>query len=66
MADPVRVHYQEELEQLEASALGGLELVNTALERTLEAVEHRTSSWRRSSSPTTTASTVATWRCTRR
>jgi phosphate transport system protein len=40
MADSVRVHYQEELEQLEASALGGLDLVNTALERTLEAVEH--------------------------
>jgi len=40
MREPVRVHYQEELEQLEASALGGLDLVNTALERTLEAVEH--------------------------
>ena len=40
MADQVRVYYQEELEQLEASALGGLDLVNTALERTLEAVEH--------------------------
>ena len=41
MAESVRVHYQEELEQLEASALGGLDLVNTALERTLEAVEHQ-------------------------
>jgi len=40
MADSVRVHYQEELEQLEASALGGLDLVNAALERTLEAVKH--------------------------
>ncbi len=40
MAEPVRVYYQEELEQLEASALGGLDLVNAALERTLEAVEH--------------------------
>ncbi len=40
MAESVRVYYQEELEQLEASALGGLDLVNTALERTLEAVEH--------------------------
>ncbi len=39
MAESVRVYYQEELEQLEASALGGLDLVNTALERTLEAVE---------------------------
>jgi len=40
MAESVRVHYQGELEQLEASALGGLDLVNSALERTLEAVEH--------------------------
>jgi phosphate transport system protein len=40
MADQVRVYYQEELEQLEASALGGLDLVDTALERTLEAIEH--------------------------
>ena len=39
MAESVRVYYQEELEQLEASALGGLDLVNTALERTLEAIE---------------------------
>ena len=41
MADSVRVHYQEELAQLEVSALGGLELVSAALERTLEAVEHQ-------------------------
>ena len=40
MPEQVRVYYQEELAQLEASALGGLDLVNTALERTLEAVEH--------------------------
>jgi phosphate transport system protein len=40
MADQVRVHYQEELEQLEAAALGGLDLVDVALQRTLEAVEH--------------------------
>jgi phosphate transport system protein len=40
MAKQVRVYYQEELEQLERSALGGLDLVDTALERTLEAVEH--------------------------
>ncbi len=40
MPESVRIHYQEELEQLEASALGGLDLANTALERTLEAVEH--------------------------
>jgi phosphate transport system protein len=41
MADAVRVHYQEELDALEASALGGLDLVSTALERTMEAVEHQ-------------------------
>jgi phosphate transport system protein len=41
MADSVRVYYQEELEQLEASALGGLDLVTTALDRTMEAVEHQ-------------------------
>jgi phosphate transport system protein len=41
MPESVRVHYQEELEQLEASALGGLDLVSAALERTLEAVEHQ-------------------------
>jgi phosphate transport system protein len=41
MAEPVRVQYQEELEQLEASGLGGLDLVNSALERTLEAIEHQ-------------------------
>jgi len=40
-AEPVRVHYQGELEQLEASGLGGLDLVDSALERTLEAVEHQ-------------------------
>src|SRR6187200_2580137 len=36
-----RVHYQEELERLEASALGGLDLVSDALARTLEAIEHQ-------------------------
>ena len=36
-----RAEYQEELEALEASALGGLELVSAALARTLEAVEHQ-------------------------
>jgi phosphate transport system protein len=36
----IRGEYQEELAQLEASALGGLELVNDALVRTLEVVEH--------------------------
>ena len=36
-----RSQYYEELERLEASALGGLELVSAALERTLEAIEHQ-------------------------
>jgi phosphate transport system protein len=36
-----RSHYQEELERLEASALEGLDMVNSALERTLEAIEHQ-------------------------
>ena len=35
-----RSHYREELERLEASALGGLDLVDAALGRTLEAIEH--------------------------
>jgi phosphate transport system protein len=39
--DHVRVHYQEELEQLEARALDGLDLVVAALDRTIEAVEHQ-------------------------
>jgi phosphate transport system protein len=37
----IRVGYQEELQALEASALGGLDLVSAALGRTLEAVEHQ-------------------------
>jgi phosphate transport system protein len=41
MAEQTRVHYQEELEQLEASALGGLDLVSAALGRTLEVVEQQ-------------------------
>jgi phosphate transport system protein len=36
-----RVEYQQELETLEASALGGLDLVSAALSRTLEAIEHQ-------------------------
>ncbi|HXV04979.1 MAG TPA: phosphate signaling complex protein PhoU [Solirubrobacterales bacterium] len=36
-----RVHYREELEKLEAGAMGGLELVNAALGRTMEAIEHQ-------------------------
>ncbi len=41
MATETRTQYQEELDRLEASALDGLDLVSTALERTLEAVEHQ-------------------------
>ncbi len=41
MAGETRTQYQEELERLEESALGGLDLVNAALKRTLEAVEHQ-------------------------
>jgi phosphate transport system protein len=41
MPAAARTEYLEELAKLEASALGGLDLVNTALERTLEAVERQ-------------------------
>jgi len=41
MTGSVRVQYQEELDRLEASALGGVDLVGSALERTLEAIEHQ-------------------------
>lgn len=41
MPESVRVYYQEELDNLEASALGGLDMVNVALGRTMEAVEHQ-------------------------
>jgi len=36
-----RIYYQQELERLEVSALGGLDLVSGALERTMEAVEQQ-------------------------
>ncbi len=41
MPGGVRVEYQEELDRLEASGLGGLDLVSSALSRTLEAIEHQ-------------------------
>jgi phosphate transport system protein len=41
MAGGIRVEYQEELDRLEASALGGLDLVSSAVSRTLEAIEHQ-------------------------
>src|ERR1700742_5138402 len=36
-----RAHFQEELRALEAQALGGLDLVVTTLDRTLEALRHQ-------------------------
>jgi phosphate transport system protein len=41
MPDQARIHYQEELERLEARALEGLDLVVEALDRTIEAVQHQ-------------------------
>ncbi|HEY3553336.1 MAG TPA: phosphate signaling complex protein PhoU [Solirubrobacterales bacterium] len=41
MPEVARAEYLEELANLEASALGGLDLVNIALTRTLEAVERQ-------------------------
>jgi phosphate transport system protein len=41
MPEHTRLHYQEELERLEERALGGLDLVVAAMDRTLEAVEHK-------------------------
>ncbi len=41
MAASVRIHYQEELENLEQRALEGLDLVAAQLERSVEAVEHQ-------------------------
>jgi phosphate transport system protein len=41
MPSGIRVEYQEELERLEASALGGIDLAGAALTRTMEAVEHQ-------------------------
>src|ERR1700753_2672651 len=36
-----RTEYQQELDTLEASALGGLDLVSSSLVRTLEAIQHQ-------------------------
>ncbi|HET8755888.1 MAG TPA: phosphate signaling complex protein PhoU [Solirubrobacteraceae bacterium] len=41
MAEPMRIHFHEELKQLETQALGALDLVIVALDRTLEALEHQ-------------------------
>jgi phosphate transport system protein len=41
MTESVRTHYQEELQALEERCLGGLDLVTSALDRTLEATKHQ-------------------------
>jgi len=41
MVEGTRLHYQEELQKLEETALDGLNLVVTALDRTIEAVQHQ-------------------------
>jgi phosphate transport system protein len=41
MPEEIRVHYHEELEQLEHRALDGLDLVVASLDRTVEAVQHQ-------------------------
>ena len=39
----VRLHYQEELANLEERALSAIDLVISSLDRTMEAVEHKDS-----------------------
>jgi phosphate transport system protein len=41
MAEGARIHYQEELESLEARALEGLDLVIGQLDKSIEAVQHQ-------------------------
>jgi phosphate transport system protein len=41
VAESVRIHYQEELQNLEARALEGLDLVSGQLDKAIEAVEHQ-------------------------
>jgi phosphate transport system protein len=41
MPEPTRLHYREELDQLESRALEGLDMVIESLDRTMEAVEHQ-------------------------
>ena len=36
-----RMHYQDQLDELEKNALGGLDLVISSLDRTMEAVQHQ-------------------------
>jgi phosphate transport system protein len=41
VAEPTRIHFQEELRVLEEQALGALDMVISTLDRTLEALEHQ-------------------------
>jgi phosphate transport system protein len=41
VADTTRTHFQEELAKLEEQALGGLDMVVSALDRALETVQHQ-------------------------
>jgi phosphate transport system protein len=41
VSETTRTHFQEELAKLEAQALGGLDMVVTALDRALETVQHQ-------------------------
>ena len=41
MVERLRVHFQEELHQLETQAMGAIDLVVRSLDRVLEALEHR-------------------------
>jgi phosphate transport system protein len=41
MPDQTRLHYQDELQQLEVRALEGVDMVIQSLDRTIEAVEHQ-------------------------
>jgi phosphate transport system protein len=41
MVGRVRVHYEEDLADLESRALGGIDLVTETLGRTIEAIQHR-------------------------
>src|SRR5207247_2333638 len=39
--EPARLHFQEELRNLEEAALGGIDIVRGQLERVMEALEHQ-------------------------
>jgi phosphate transport system protein len=41
LTDTARAHFQDELAELERQALGGLDMVATALDRALETVQHQ-------------------------